>query len=111
MIFELCELVSTPAGVIKQTLPAATIADASLRIARRKRHTDIVAHYETHNFAVLLPGTGSGGTKVFANKMIKSMGESPLQGAAGKKASVWLWVQPVFLRTLPTSTVSLALPK
>ena len=88
LIFELCELVSTPAGVIKQTLPAATIADASLRIARRKRHTDIVAHYETHNFAVLLPGTGSGGTKVFANKMIKSMGESPLQGAAGKSLSL-----------------------
>lgn len=88
LIFELCELVSTPTGIIKQALPAATIADASLRIARRKRHTDIVAHYETHNFAVLLPGTGSGGTRVFANKMIKSMGESPLQGAAGKRLSL-----------------------
>jgi GGDEF domain-containing protein len=87
LIFEMRELSAADGLVRRVPLSSDAIADATMRISSCKRHTDVVAHYEQHDFAILLPSTGSGGTKVFANKIIKALTESPLAGTEGKKLS------------------------
>jgi GGDEF domain-containing protein len=87
LVFEMRELSAADGLVRRVALSSDAIADATMRISTCKRHTDIVAHYELNDFAILLPSTGSGGTKVFASKVIKALTESPLAGTEGKKLS------------------------
>ncbi|HMW89291.1 MAG TPA: DUF4388 domain-containing protein [Candidatus Obscuribacter sp.] len=85
IVFEMRDEVNTDGGVKRRVLPSVAIADAAGRIAGRKRHTDVVAHYEAYDYAVVLPGTGSAGTKVFIKKIIKALTETPLAGMDGRK--------------------------
>ncbi|MBI5172171.1 MAG: DUF4388 domain-containing protein [Candidatus Melainabacteria bacterium] len=85
IVFEMRDEVNTDGGVKRRVLPSVAIADAAGRIAGRKRHTDVVAHYEAYDYAVVLPGTGSAGTKVFVKKIIKALTETPLAGMDGRK--------------------------
>lgn len=85
IVFEMRDEVNTDGGVKRRILPSVAIADAAGRIAGRKRHTDVVAHYEAYDYAVVLPGTGSAGTKVFIKKIIKALTETPLAGMDGRK--------------------------
>jgi GGDEF domain-containing protein len=87
LIFEMREVAAADGLVRRMPLSTDAISDATLRISSCKRHTDIVAHYEQNDFAILLPSTGSGGTKVFANKVIKALTETPLAGTEGRKLS------------------------
>lgn len=87
-LFEMRDEVNTESGVKRRVLPSVAIADAAGRIAGRKRHTDVVAHYEAYDFAVVLPGTGSAGTKVFIKKIIKALTETPLAGMDGRKLAI-----------------------
>jgi diguanylate cyclase (GGDEF)-like protein len=87
LIFEMRELAKADDLVRRVSLSSDAISDATMRISKCKRHTDIVAHYELNDFAILLPNTASGGTRVFANKIIKSLTASPLAGTQGKKLS------------------------
>ena len=88
IVFEMRDEVNTEGGVKRRVLPSVAIADAAGRIAGRKRHTDVVAHYEAYDFAVVLPGTGSAGTKVFIKKIIKALTETPLAGMDGRKLAI-----------------------
>ncbi len=87
LIFEMREVSAGDGLVRRLALSTDAIADATMRISSCKRHTDIVSHYEQSDYAILLPSTGSGGTKVFANKIIKALTDSPLAGTEGKKLS------------------------
>lgn len=87
LVFEMREVVPSDTGPKRRVLPSPAIADAAQRIAKRKRHTDVLGHYEAFDFAILLPGTGSEGAKVFVNKILKGLTEKPLVGMEGKQVS------------------------
>lgn len=87
IIFEIREVVTVDGAVRRKPLPVEAIADATIRINSKKRHTDIVAHYEAYDFGILLPSTKSSGTKVFVQKIIKALMEKPLVGTEGKQLS------------------------
>lgn len=87
LVFEMREVVPSDTGPKRRVLPSSAIADAAQRIAKRKRHTDVLGHYEAFDFAILLPGTGSEGAKVFVNKIMKGLTERPLAGMEGKQVS------------------------
>lgn len=88
VIFEMRELAVIDGVEKRRMLPTSAIADAAMRICSRKRHTDVAAHYEAFDFAILLPSTGSSGTRIFINRVIKSLRESPLRGMEGKQLSL-----------------------
>jgi len=87
IIFEIREVVTVDGVVRRKPIPIDAIADATIRINSKKRHTDIVAHYEAYDFGILLPSTKSSGTKVFIQKIIKALMEKPLVGTEGKQLS------------------------
>ncbi len=87
IIFEIREVVTVDGVVRRKPIPVDAIADATIRINSKKRHTDIVAHYEAYDFGILLPSTKSSGTKVFVQKIIKALIEKPLVGTEGKQLS------------------------
>lgn len=87
IIFEIREVVTVDGAMRRKPLPVDAIADATIRINSKKRHTDIVAHYEAYDFGILLPSTKSSGTKVFVQKIIKALMEKPLVGTEGKQLS------------------------
>jgi GGDEF domain-containing protein len=63
---------------IREPLPVAAVSEAVRRISRVKRHVDLLAHYETFDYALLLPNTKTGGAGVFANRVIKALKASAL---------------------------------
>jgi hypothetical protein len=87
IIFEIREVVTVDGVVRRKPIPIDAIADATIRINSKKRHTDMVAHYEAYDFGILLPSTKSSGTKIFAQKIIKALMEKPLVGTEGKQLS------------------------
>lgn len=87
IIFEIREVVKVDGAVRRKPLPTEAIADATIRINNKKRHTDVVAHYEAYDFGILLPSTKSSGAHVFAQKIIKTLLEKPLVGTEGKQLS------------------------
>ncbi len=87
IIFEIREVVTVDGVLRRKPIPIDAIADATIRINSKKRHTDIVAHYEAYDFGILLPSTKSSGTKVFVQKIIKALMEKPLVGTEGKQLS------------------------
>lgn len=88
LLFEMRELVETPDGFKRKPISTEAVSDAVMRIFKRKRHTDILGHYEAFDFAALLPGTKPGGASVFAQKLYKSLMERPLAGMEGKRLSL-----------------------
>lgn len=88
LIFEIRELVETPEGFKRKPISTEAVADAVMRIFKRKRHTDILGHYEAFDFAAILPGTKPGGASVFAQKIYKGLAERPLVGMEGKRLSM-----------------------
>lgn len=87
IIFEIREVVKVDGAVRRKPLSVDAIADATIRINSKKRHTDVVAHYEAYDFGILLPSTKSSGAKVFVQKIIKTLLEKPLVGTEGKQLS------------------------
>ncbi|HEY9772998.1 MAG TPA: DUF4388 domain-containing protein [Planktothrix sp.] len=63
-----------------QMLPGPAALDAVLRISQLKRHQDLLAHYDTYDYALLLPNTKAAGAQTFANRVIKVLTASPLAG-------------------------------
>jgi GGDEF domain-containing protein len=63
---------------VKEPLPLAAVSEAVRRISRAKRHVDMMAHYETFDYAMLLPNTKVSGAAVFANRILKTLKEEPL---------------------------------
>lgn len=61
-----------------QPLPIPALRELHNRIEAMKRPFDIVAHYETFDFALLLPGSGSKAARIFGHKVSESLVNVPL---------------------------------
>ncbi|HEY9776829.1 MAG TPA: DUF4388 domain-containing protein [Planktothrix sp.] len=64
----------------RESLPSAAVLDAVLRISQLKRHVDLLAHYDSMDYALLLPNTKANGAQIFAKRIVKSLTDSPLAG-------------------------------
>jgi FOG: GGDEF domain len=64
--------------VIREPLPASALNEAVLRIMTEKRHNDMVAHYESFDYALLCPDTKGEGAGVFARRLVKALTKEPL---------------------------------
>ncbi|MDR3612484.1 MAG: DUF4388 domain-containing protein [Candidatus Obscuribacterales bacterium] len=63
---------------VREPLPLDAVGEAVRRISRVKRHVDLLAHYETFDYALLLPNTKSQGAEVFCRRVIKALTIEPL---------------------------------
>jgi len=63
---------------VREPLPLIALSEATRRISRVKRHVDLLAHYETYDYAMLLPNTKTGGAQIFANRVVKALSTEPL---------------------------------
>lgn len=80
IVFQL-KLIGASGGVmVELPLPSAALLDAVLRISALKRHVDLLAHYDSDDYALVLPNTKAGGAEIFANRIVKSLLTSPLAG-------------------------------
>lgn len=61
-----------------QPLPVQALREIASRIDAMKRPFDIVAHHETFDFAVLLPGAPAKTARMFANKLAENLINIPL---------------------------------
>lgn len=55
------------------------------RINKLKRRTDVLTHYESYGFALLLPETESTSAKNFAGRLAEMLMTTPLSAAFGGK--------------------------
>jgi hypothetical protein len=75
------KLISEQDGMLVELpLPSPALLDAVLRISALKRNVDLLAHYDSEDYALVLPNTKSGGAEIFANRIVKSLWNSPLAG-------------------------------
>ncbi len=75
-----------PPDFNREPLEVPVVAEVFRRISQLKRHIDLVAHYETYDYAMILPNTKSAGANVFAQRVVNALLSSPLPGGihAGK---------------------------
>lgn len=66
------------AGETPQPLPIPALREVTHRIEALKRPFDVVAHYETFDFAVMLPGTSAKKARVVANMIADILTNSPV---------------------------------
>jgi diguanylate cyclase (GGDEF)-like protein len=59
-------------------LPLRGVREMARRIDRLKRKTDILAHYQTFDFAMLLPQTMAESARSFASRLVEVIMASPL---------------------------------
>ncbi len=59
-------------------LPMQTVRDAGRRLETIKRAVDTFAHFETFDFAFLLPNTYAKSSRMFANRIIEVLTATPL---------------------------------
>jgi diguanylate cyclase (GGDEF)-like protein len=71
--------------VIREPLPANALSEAVLRIMHEKRHNDMLAHYESFDYALLCPDTKGEGAVVFAKRLVKSLTKEPLSNTVNAK--------------------------
>lgn len=67
-----------------EPLPLHVVQQLGQRIKKIKRNLDVFAHYETFDFAMLLPNTNAAQSAMVANRVLESLLSSPL--AAGLNA-------------------------
>lgn len=79
-------VVKGPPDFKREPLEVPAVAEVFRRISQLKRHIDLVAHYETYDYAMILPNTKSAGANVFAQRVVNALLSSPLPGGihAGK---------------------------
>jgi len=77
IVFEM-RVKSGPNGAIREPLPIGALREAVLRISQAKRHNDLLAHYESFDYALLCPDTKGEGARVFAKRLITTLMKSPL---------------------------------
>lgn len=88
VLFEMREVVTSNGETKKRPLATQAIVEAALRMDQKKRHTDVMAHYDAFDYAFLLPGTKAAGTSVFINKIMRALKESPLAGIEPTRLSL-----------------------
>lgn len=80
VVFELRQKRVIDGEVARRVLSERALMDAVLRISKIKRHVDLIAHYDAHDYALLLPSTRSQGAEIFVGRIIEALMEKPLGG-------------------------------
>ncbi len=77
-------------GVGKQEpLPVQALAEANKRINNIKRNIDLMAHFETFNYALLLPNTETASAAILCHRILEVLNGSPLMmGMDQRKAAL-----------------------
>ncbi len=77
-------------GVGKQEpLPVQALAEASKRINNLKRSIDLMAHFETFNYGLLLPNTETASAAILCHRILEVLNGSPLMmGMDQRKAAL-----------------------
>jgi hypothetical protein len=78
IVFEMYEESVVDGEAVATELPTGAIMDAVLRITALKRHVDLISHYGSCDYAILLPNTKSTGARIFAQRVIDSLLKKPL---------------------------------
>lgn len=79
MIMEM-RVVKGPPEFKREPLDVVSVAEVFRRISQLKRHIDLVAHYETYDYAMILPNTKSAGANIFAQRIVNALLSTPLPG-------------------------------
>lgn len=66
----------------REPLDVVAVAEVFRRISQLKRHVDMVAHYETYDYAMILPNTKSAGANIFAQRIVNALLSTPLPDGA-----------------------------
>lgn len=75
--------------VIREPLPSMALREAVLRINQVKRHNDLLAHYESFEYALLCPETKGEGARTFAARIVHALTMTPLApGVEPRKLSL-----------------------
>lgn len=64
--------------VIREPMPAQALNEAVFRISNTKRQSDLLAHYEGFDYALICPNTKGEGAKVLCRRILKALAKSPL---------------------------------
>lgn len=68
------------ANPAKNPLEVPAMAEVFRRVSKVKRGIDIVAHYEQHDFGIILPNTAHAGAFTFAKRVYQELTAAPLPG-------------------------------
>jgi GGDEF domain-containing protein len=91
IIFEM-KTVRQGSVTVREPLNAENVNAFGKRLNLIKRPLDLVAHYENHDFAILLPNTGSQGAFVFASRVVESFKKDPLETANGSDIALTMGI-------------------
>lgn len=80
VVFELRQKKVIDGKLVKRILHEKAQMDAILRISNIKRHVDMMAHYDSYDYALLLPSTRPQGAEIFINRVIDALKAKPLGG-------------------------------
>lgn len=64
--------------IIREPMPAQALNEAVFRISNTKRQSDLLAHYEGFDYALICPNTKGEGAKVLCRRILKALAKSPL---------------------------------
>ncbi len=87
-VFEMKMITVVDGEVKRRPLPLDSVVDAVLKISSLKRHVDLLAHYDGLDYALLLPNTRAAGSRIFGNRIVKALQDSPLAGLAPQRLSL-----------------------
>lgn len=96
-------LVGAPPNFGRDPLDVGAVAEAFRRISQIKRHVDMVCHYDTYDYGLILPNTRTAGANIFARRILKALTASPLPGVDNSRLSIVMGIA-----TVPDDCVDLA---
>jgi GGDEF domain-containing protein len=67
---------------VREPLTFEALSEAVRRMSRVKRNVDLLSHYETFDYAFLLPNTKSVGVEAFIRRITKAVSDEPLMPGA-----------------------------
>jgi GGDEF domain-containing protein len=96
-------LVGAPPNFGRDPLDVGAAAEAFRRISKIKRHIDMVCHYDTYDYGLILPNTRTAGANIFARRILKALTSAPLPGIDNNRLSIVMGIA-----TVPDDCVDLA---
>ncbi|MDZ4836248.1 MAG: DUF4388 domain-containing protein [Candidatus Melainabacteria bacterium] len=80
VVFEIRQKKVIDGKLVRRVLNEKAQMDAVLRISNIKRHMDLMAHYDSNDYALLLPNTRTQGAEIFIGRVIEALRSKPLGG-------------------------------
>ena len=84
VIFQMRMKSQDPNDPVREPLTFEALSEAVRRMSRVKRNVDLLSHYETFDYAFLLPNTKSVGVEAFIRRITKAVTEEPLVAGAAR---------------------------